>query len=408
MSENSMNAIPTTNGNESDTPSKNASKLNRREFAQTLGLAVGSAAMGSAVLLPELVPAAATAARAPQHAARTADGSIQIDANENPYGPSPRARDAITNSEPIASRYPDANETMMVAAVAKHHKVAENQVLLGCGSTEILRCADLAFLSPDKNVVVAEPTFESVLNFAKVLHSNPVKVPQTADYRHDLEAMAKAVNANTGLVYICNPNNPTGTIVSLDELQKFMSHIPLTTTVLVDEAYFHFVEDGSYGSVVEWIPKYPNLIVARTFSKIYGMAGMRLGYAVSSEQNIRTMRPNVLWSNANIAVLQAAMASLDDPQHVVDQRHRNVETRRWLYNELDRDKRRYIPSHANFTMIEVGRDVGPVAQAFRDRKILVGRRFPSMPTWLRVSMGTPGEMQQFVAALREIVPAQRA
>lgn len=408
MSENSPNAIPSTNDDAPKFQSNGATKLNRREFAQTLGLAVGGAAMGSAVLLPELTPAAAAKARAPQHAARTDNGSIQIDANENPYGPSPRARDAITNSEPIASRYPDANETMMVAAVAKHHNVGENQVLLGCGSTEILRCADLAFLSPDKNVVVAEPTFESVLNFAKVLHSNPVKVPQTADYRHDLEAMAKAVNANTGLVYICNPNNPTGTIVSLDELQKFMSHIPLTTTVLIDEAYFHFVEDGSYGSVVEWIPKYPNLIVARTFSKIYGMAGMRLGYAVSSEQNIRTMRPNVLWSNANIAVLQAAMASLDDPQHVVDQRHRNVETRRWLYNELDRDKRRYIPSHANFTMIEVGRDVGPVAQAFRERKILVGRRFPSMPTWLRVSMGTPGEMQQFVAALREIVPAQRA
>lgn len=386
-------------------------KLNRREFAQTLGFVTGAAAIGGAAVLPELAPARARAAQPaplPQHATRDDDGSIQIDANENPYGPSPRARDAITNSEPIASRYPDANETKMAEAVAKHHNVNVNQVLLGCGSTEILRCADLAFLAPDKNVVVDDPTFESVLNFAKVMHSNPVKVKQTADYRHDLDAMARAVNSSTGLVYICNPNNPTGTIVSLDELQKFMAHIPLTTTVLVDEAYFHFVEDGSYGSVVEWIPKYPNLIVARTFSKVYGMAGMRLGYAVSTPQNIDAMRKNILWSNANIAVLRAAMASLDDPQHVVDQRRRNIETRRWLYNELDHDKRRFIPSHANFTMIDVGRDVAPVAAAFREKKILVGRKFPSMPNWLRVSMGTPGEMQQFMAALREIVPAQKA
>lgn len=386
-------------------------RLNRREFAQTLGLVTGAAAIGGALVLPELAPSSAgtvRAARAPQHAAREEDGAIQIDANENPYGPSPRARDAITNSEPIASRYPDASESKMAEAVAKHHNVNVNQVLLGCGSTEILRCADLAFLGPDKNVVVDDPTFESVLNFAKVMHSNPMKVTQTPDFRHDLDAMARAVNSKTGLVYICNPNNPTGTIVTLDELQKFMSHVPLTTTVLVDEAYFHFVEDGNYGSVIDWIPKYPNLIVARTFSKIYGMAGMRLGYAVSTPQNISALRANVLWSNANIAVLRAAMASLDDPQHVIDQRHRNIETRRWLYNELDRDKRRYIPSHANFMMIDVGRDVGPVAAAFREKKILVGRKFPSMPNWLRVSMGTPGEMQQFMAALREIVPAQKA
>jgi histidinol-phosphate aminotransferase len=384
------------------------STLNRRQFAASLGLAVGGA-----LVLPEitgtLANAAAAAKRAPQHAHKAdVEGAIQIDANENPYGPSQKARDAITSSELIASRYPDAVDSRVVDAIAAHHKVPASQVLLGCGSTEILRCADLAFLQGGKNVVAAHPTFESVLQFAKVMQSNPITVPLTSDHRHDLKAMGAAVNAQTGLVYICNPNNPTGTIVTLDELRAFVDHVPLNVTVLVDEAYFHFVEDGNYGSVVDWLPKYPNLVIARTFSKVYGMAGMRLGYAVSTEKNIQALDAFKLWSNTNIAVLEAAIASLNDPEHVREQRNKNIATRRWLYNELDRDGRTYIPSHTNFMMIEIGRDVGPVQQAFAEKKIFIGRKFPTMENWLRVSMGTPGEMLAFMQALREIVPATGA
>jgi histidinol-phosphate aminotransferase len=369
--------------------------------------------VGGALVLPELAGTLAKAQPQPaplQHAhpVKDVEGAIMIDANENPYGPSQRARDAITTSENVASRYPDSMDTHMVEAVAKHHNVSPDQVLLGCGSTEILRCADFAFLGSTKNVIAAEPTFEAVLNFAKVMQSNPIKVPLTADHRHDLKAMAQKADAVTGLIYICNPNNPTGTIVTLDELHDFMDHVPLNATVLVDEAYFHFVEDGNYGSVVDWIGKYPNLVVARTFSKVYGMAGMRLGYAVSSQENIRKMSSFILWSNANVAVLEAAIASLNDPDHVREQRNKNIATRRWLYGELDRDGRTYIPSHTNFMMIDVGRDVSPVAQQFAQRKIFVGRKFPSMENWLRVSMGTPGEMLSFMQALREIVPASGA
>jgi len=390
--------------------------LNRRQFAASLGLAVGGA-----LVLPEL---AGTAVAAPKPAgplragrdplfaqhAHKADipGAIQIDANENPYGPSQSARDAITGTEPIASRYPDAQDTHMVDAVAKFHNVSTDQVLLGCGSTEILRCADFAFLAGGKNVIAAEPTFEAVLNFAKVMQSNQIKVPLTADHRPDLKAMSAAINENTGLVYVCNPNNPTGTIATLDETRALLDHAPLNTIVLVDEAYFHFVEDASYGSVIDWIQKYPNLVVTRTFSKVYGMAGMRLGYAVSTPANIKAMEAFKLWANANIAVLQAAIASLNDPDHVRDQRNKNITTRRWLMNELDRDGRTYIPSHTNFMMIQTGRDVGPVQKAFEEKKIFVGRKFPTIETWLRVSMGTPTEMIAFVQALREIVPAPNA
>lgn len=375
-------------------------KLNRRQFAQSVSALISGAAM-----LPGLT---ATIAEARQHAPRSTDGAIQIDSNENPYGPSPKARDAITNSESIACRYPDVTESHMTDAIAKYHSVSTDQVALGCGSTEILRMADTAFLVTHKSVVVAEPTYEAVLNFAQALHANPVKVPQTHDFLHDLDAMAAAANDSTGLIYICNPNNPTGTIVSKAALGKFLDRVPTSAKVLVDEAYCHFVEDPSYGSVMDWVGKYPNLIVARTFSKIYGMAGMRLGYAISTRENIRAMRASKLWSSTNEAVMNAAIVSLSDPDHVADQKQKINGTRKWLCAELDKDGRRYIPSHTNFMLIDVGGDVSPVIHFFGERNILVGRKFPSMSNWMRVSMGTPDEMQKFVAALRQIVPASGA
>ena len=374
--------------------------LNRRQFAQSV-----AAVLGGAMVMPALT---GTLAETRQHAPRSTDGAIQIDSNENPYGPSSRARDAITSSENIACRYPDVTESRMIEAIAKYHGVPTTQVALGCGSTEILRMADTAFLGPDKNVVAAEPTYEAVLSFAKVMHANAVTVPQTKDHRHDLDAMAAKTTAATGLVYICNPNNPTGTIVTKAAIGKFMDQVPRNAMVLVDEAYCHFTDDPAYGSVIEWIGKYPNLIVARTFSKIYGMAGMRLGYAIGTPETIRAMRASILWSSTNAAVMTAAMVSLSDPDHVVDQRQKINGTRTWLTAELEKDGRTYIPSQTNFMMIHVGHDVTPVIKAFSDRNILVGRKFTTMENWLRVSMGTPDEMQQFVAALRQIIPAGAA
>src|SRR5262249_54778968 len=150
--------------------------------------------------------------------------------------------------------------------------------------------ADMAFLTSGKNVVVCQPTFEAVLGYARATHADPVQIMQTADFRHDLPAMAAACNSNTGLVYVCNPNNPTGSIVTKDELGAFFAKVPTTATILVDEAYHHFVEDPRYSSAFDWFGKQPNLVICRTFSKIYGMAGMRLGYAVGPKEKIDAMR----------------------------------------------------------------------------------------------------------------------
>jgi len=378
----------------------NPSRLSRRHFTQVVGGALGAWALTSRAT-PGAVPAAQSPANLPA-------GAVRIDSNENPYGPSPRALEAMSRSQRVSARYPDALEDEVIAALAALHHVEPEQVILGCGSGEILRMADMAFLAPGKNVVAAEPTFEAVLAFARVTRANPIKVPLTSDHRHDLARMAAACNDSTGLVYICNPNNPTGTIVRKEELGAFIQRVPKTSVILVDEAYFHFVEDEGYASAFEWTGNHPNVLVVRTFSKIYGLAGMRLGYGVGSKEIISAMRPHRIWSNANAAVLEAALASLADSGNMARCRSAMNETRRSLCAEMKKDGRATIPSEANFVMIDVGSDVQPVIAALRERNVLVGRKFPSLPNWLRVSMGTPVEMQQFVAAFREVVPARPA
>ena len=363
--------------------------LSRRRFASTLA---------GAALLPVL-PHAAEGSLPPG----TPADALQLNSNENPYGPSPRALDAIARAQASAARYPDAAERALYEMIAAAHGVTPEQVVFGCGSGEVLQMAAMAFLRGGKTLVACEPTFEAVLGYARVAGSEAIKLPLTADFRHDLPHMLAACNAGTGMVYVCNPNNPTGTLVTRDEMALFFERVPRTAMVLVDEAYHHFVEDKQYASALEWLPRQPNLLVVRTFSKIHGLAGLRLGYAVGSRETIDAVRAHASFDNANACVLAAALATFPDEVHIARQRTLNREAREQLCRELDKDGRRYIPSHANFLMIDIGRDVTPLIAAFRERDILVGRRFPSLPTWLRVSVGTPAEMRAFLDALRSLL-----
>jgi histidinol-phosphate aminotransferase len=372
--------------------------MSRRQFAEAIGLTVG------ATVLTRLGESTAEASLSRGQAS----DFVQLNSNENPYGLSPRALEALSRSGRMASRYPDAVEDMTRETIARSHGVSTDQIVLGAGSSDVLRMADSAWLPEGRKVVAAEPTFEAVLLYARVTRAEAVKVRLTADHRHDLPKMAAACDAGTGLVYICNPNNPTGTIVSGDELDAFFARVPSSAIILVDEAYHHFVENPKYRSVIDSIGRYPNVVVARTFSKIYGMAGLRLGYAVASKANAEILQRNASWNNVNAAALDIALANLADPDHVPRERKKLNDTRRWLCAELEKDGRKYIPSETNFLMIHVGRDVAPLIAEFRAKKILVGRKFPSLSDWLRVSIGKPEETAAFLAALRQMVPAARA
>jgi histidinol-phosphate aminotransferase len=369
----------------------------RRDFSRIIGQS-----LAAALAAPHVPNRLDAAQRKP-----TPAGAVRLNFNENPYGPSPNARAALADCGPIANRYPDEAYRQVIAALAQKYNLQSENITLGCGSTEILRAVDDAFLDPSKNVVAADPTFEAVLGYARVLHSNAVLIPLTSGH-HDLPKMAAACTSKTGVAYICNPNNPTGTIVTRVQFADFVQSVPLTTLIVVDEAYSDFADDPRYSSAIKFIPAHPNVIVARTFSKIYGMAGMRLGYAIGAKEPIARLREQLLQDNGNAAVLQAALASLADNDHVASCRAQLNATRQWLCAELTKDSRPFIPSQANFVMLDLGTDVKPIIEQFRARNILVGRRFAATPNFLRVSIGTQPETEAFLAILREIAPANPA
>ena len=316
----------------------------------------------------------------------------------------------MTEGFSLAWRYPDEYADMLAEELARLHNVPLEQILLGDGSGEILKLCAAAFTGRDKKIVSGNPTFEAIARHANVASAEVVKINLTSDYHHDLEKMLAAANGQgmnaangAGLVYICNPNNPTASITPRNEVSNFLAKLSPATIVLVDEAYHHYVETKDYESVIPLVKDHPNLIVARTFSKIYGMAGLRCGYCVTQRPNIRLMNAHQIFDSVNIMALVAALASLKDPEHVARTRKLNSEVRKTVCAELDVLGYRYIPSHANFMMIDLRREVRPIIAALRNRGVEVGRIFPALPNFLRLTIGTSAQMKLFLTAFREVM-----
>ena len=375
-------------------------KISRRDFSKLVGVSTAYAVVAQAGSLPAsahgLTPAAATSV-------------VRLSSNENPYGPSAAALKAMTDGFSLAWRYPDEHADMLVDELARINAVPVEQILLGDGSGEILKLAAAAFTNNDKKIVVANPTFEAIARHASVARAEVVKIDLTSSYSHDLAKTLAAANGvsgtdgvnSAGLVYICNPNNPTASITPKTELAEFLAKLSPATTVLVDEAYHHYVESNDYESVIPLVRQYPNLIVARTFSKIYGMAGLRCGYCVTQRANIERMRAHQTWDSVNIMALVAAFASLKDTEQVSRGRKLNSEVKKSICADLDALGYRYIPSHANFMMIDLRREARPIIAALRSRGVEVGRLFPALPNHMRVTIGTAPEMKTFLSAFRE-------
>ncbi|HET6347064.1 MAG TPA: aminotransferase class I/II-fold pyridoxal phosphate-dependent enzyme, partial [Myxococcota bacterium] len=285
------------------------------------------------------------------------------------------------------------------------HGVDAGQLLLGNGSSEILKICAAAFTGPGRPVVMAFPTFEAIARYARAAGGEVIQVPLTTDFRHDAARMLEAARS-AGLVYICNPNNPTGSVTP--DLRGFLARVPAGTAVLVDEAYHHYaegIEGNGYASVAPLLAEHPHLIVARTFSKIFGMAGLRLGYALARPEMIDRLRFHQAWDTLNGQALAAAHAALGDSTHLERSRRLNRETRAWVTGELTARGFPVIPSETNFLMTDLRRDVGPVLEALRQRQVHVGRRFPALPTHLRVTVGTRPQMERFLSALGEALAA---
>jgi histidinol-phosphate aminotransferase len=371
----------------------NTLPLSRRDFARLLG--AGAAA---AVVRPVASFGKPTQ---PLTTSIAEGGVVRLSANENPYGPSPKAFQAITGSFDLACRYPDEHNNVLIDKLAKLNGVSHDQILLGDGSAEILKLCAETFTGPQNGkLVAADPTFEAILNNANANGAEVVKVPLTSSFQHDLPRMRGS--AKGGLIYVCNPNNPTASITPKDALRDFIAKTSPQTTILVDEAYFHYADSPDYDSVIPLVKDHPNLIVSRTFSKIYGMAGLRCGYCVAQKETIDRMRRNQMWDSVNCMALAAAIASLDDLDHVPNGQRLNRETKTFVTSELDKMSYEQIPSQANFIMFDCKRPVAPLIQAMKQRKVHVGRLFPALPNHMRLTIGKKSEMESFVEAFKQV------
>src|SRR5205085_6659329 len=320
----------------------NSISISRRKFAQLLSAGAACAVVKPALSLAKTTPEVKSQPASPL------TRIVRLSSNENPYGPSPHALKAMTDSFNVACRYPDEAAALLSEKLATLNSVNANQILLGDGSGEILKlCAD-TFTGAQRKLVAGDPTFEAILQHATVNGAEVVKVPLTDKFAHDLSKMGAVANA--GLVYICNPNNPTASFTPKNELADFISTTSPQTIILVDEAYFHYADSPDYESVIPLIKDHPNLIVARTFSKIYGMAGLRCGYAVAQPDTIKKMHGFQMWDSVNIMALAAASASLDDDSQVTNGKKMNSEAKNFTTSEIDKMGYKLIPSQAKLIM----------------------------------------------------------
>jgi histidinol-phosphate aminotransferase len=349
----------------------------------------------------------------PQGGARPAGGLNDYDAmahlssNENCWGPPESVLKAMNNGFKYANRYgyPDGG---IVQEIAKHHGVKTENILLAAGSGEVLDTVGTTFLLGGKKVLGVEPSYGSVYQHATSIKSTAIKLPLNKDYTQNIPALIKAANEHAselGFVYLCNPNNPTGLIVTKDEVKQLLDGIPKGMPLLIDEAYHHFVDDARYATSVPYVIEGRPVIVARTFSKIAALAAMRLGYAVAPTELIQKMRPYHVGS-VNVAVKYGGVAALKDTAAQADVKKKTIDLRKKVTSELAAYGYESIPSETNFFMVSIGREIQPVIDEFRAKKVAVGRPFPPMTKHMRVSVGTAEEMDRFVVAFKEIFPAK--
>jgi histidinol-phosphate aminotransferase len=323
-------------------------------------------------------------------------GPIILSRNENAYGPSQKVIASMQDALQFANRYPDPAVNALHERIAQSHSIKPEQLVLGCGSGEILSITASSFLGPGKTLITAVPTFESIGRCAKALGAQVVEIPLDKNFSHDLPAMLARADASTALVYICNPNNPTASLAPRKDLEEFIRKLPPSTTVLIDEAYHHFVgTTPDYTSFIDIPMNDDRVIVARTFSKVFGLAGIRVGYAVGAPEKIRALSSRRLPEGLNAVGARAALVAYDDVEYVQMSEKRNAADRQEFFNQAKARKVQGITSYANFAMLKTNRPAVEVIEHFKKNNVMIARLFPSMNTYVRVSFGTPPEMKEF-------------
>jgi histidinol-phosphate aminotransferase len=330
---------------------------------------------------------------------------VLLNGNENAYGPSEKVIAVLREAAMTSNRYPRTEHDSLILKIAALHAVRPEQVVLGPGLSGIYRSAASVFLGDGKKVVQASPTYPVLGKFAQIAGADVVDVQINKRYQHDLDAMLARAGDSASLVYICNPNNPTGTLTPRKDIEAFIRKLPAKTMVLIDEAYHHFVTpNGEYTSFLDQPLNDPRVMVARTFSKVYGLAGMRVGYVIADAGLARRLNAQRLQVDVTVVSAMAAAAALDDSEYVRLAIKRNADDRQEFLNRVNADMLRALDSHTNFVTLDPMRPPEQVIEHLKTNNVLIGPPIPAMPKYVRVSLGTPAEMEKFWAAW-QLLPA---
>ncbi|MCE2612273.1 aminotransferase class I/II-fold pyridoxal phosphate-dependent enzyme [Flavobacteriaceae bacterium D16] len=366
--------------------------VDRRQWLKTVGLSGSFAFLGGLEALALDYPERPI----------LADNPIRLSSNENPYGPSKKVRNVMSNTFDDACRYPFNALRGLVSMIAEKEGVTKDHVVVTGGSTEGLKATGLVYGLGGGEIIAADPTFQAMLRYAETFNAHIHRVPLDKDMQHDLVEMGKRVNNKTRLIFICNPNNPTGTLLDASSLRNFCTSYDDQAMIFSDEAYYDFITEPDYPSMVELVREGRNIIVSKTFSKVYGLAGLRIGYLIARPDIASRLKAAVM-ANTNILAMEAAKEALRDPDFYKYSLLKNEEAKSLIYSTLDSMGLPYVPSHTNFVFFKSGRPIQDLIPAMRKEGVLIGRPFPPLYDWARISTGTLEEVTAFTNALRRVL-----
>ncbi|MES2731065.1 MAG: histidinol-phosphate transaminase [Bacteroidota bacterium] len=387
-----------------------SSQINRREWLKSSALLTAGLTLGTTGL--QTVAAKNKAVERLRQLNYTLESKLAIDlpplrarlfANENPFGPSPKAKKAIIDAIAMSYQYPFLAMRDLQKMIADKEGVSMEQILMGAGSSELLLSAAIIYAAKGGHIVTADPSYMDLIETAAELGASIEKVPLDVTYTHDLGAMEKKITAKTSLVYICNPNNPTGTILPADKLRAFCETVSKKVPIFIDEAYIDYADPAKTASMIECVRKGQNVIIARTFSKLHAFAGLRVGYVIAQPEVIKLLGKYASGgSDMSATSIQGAMASYQDAEYMIYAKTQNTTSKEFLYQTLKAEGYEYVPSHTNFVIFPLKMQ----ATKFRDEMMKRGVGVRSWEfagkQWCRISIGTLDDMKIFASAFKEL------
>jgi histidinol-phosphate aminotransferase len=370
-------------------------KFSRRQWLKSASLAGGVAFLTGANSITSL-----SAEEVKKFNPRPLGPMVRLGSNENPYGPSLKVRKAMEEAFDLGCRYPWSYNSSLQKMIADKEGVTPDHIVLVAGSTEGLKITGITYAGPGDEIISGLPTFLSLMTYAETWGANINWVPLDKDLNYDLQEIEKRVSSKTKLVFLCNPNNPTGTLLPAKDVLDFCESVSKKTMVFSDEAYCDYIEDPNYPSMTKLVKEGKNIIVSKTLSKVYGLAGIRLGYLVARPDITAKLSERVV-ANTNIMAIEAGKAALSDSEFYQFSLNKNKEARNSIENTLNQLKLPYLPSQANFVFFHANQDASALAKKMLEKGIIVGRPFPPLNDWCRVSTGTIEEVKFFNEALIE-------